>query len=202
MKITNLSVKHSTIRSAKQCLSIAFILLLTSLSTACQVTEPAIITHNDVTNNDNTNDSIKYSQYYLTLKTLSNKQLLLEERNQQSLLTSQLDDKTLSQGKLILLYSLPNPGLNQPYKAKRLLNEHLLASNKMSKDNLAFIMLLRDQLNIQLRLLEKQARADKEYNQHNDEHRATIEQLNQQLDLVNKQLILLKKIDKNISDRG
>ncbi len=186
-------------RPAKQCLSIAFILLLTSLSTACQVTEPTAITHNE---NTNANDSVKYSQYYLTLKTLSNKQLLLEEKKQQSLLTSQLNDIPLSQGKLILLYSLPNPGLNQPYKAKRLLNEHLLTSNKMSKDNLAFIMLLRDQLNIQLRLLEKQARADKEYNQQNDEHRATIEELNQQLDLVNKQLILLKKIDQNINERG
>ena len=63
-------------------------------------------------------------------------------------------------------------------------------------------MLLRDQLNIQLRLLEKQARSDKEYNEQNDKNNLTIEHLNQQLDHVNKQLILLKKIDQNINERG
>jgi len=199
MKRPNLSVNHSTIRSVKQCFSIVFILLLTSLSTACQVTEPTAITHNE---NINANNSVEYSQYYLTLKTLNNKQLLLEEKKLLSLLTNQLNDKTPNQGKLILLYSLPNPGLYQPYKAKSLLNEHLLASNNMGQGNLAFIMLLRDQLNIQLRLLEKQARSDKEYNEQNDEQSVTIEQLNQQLEHVNKQLILLKKIDQNINERG
>ncbi|PKH85394.1 hypothetical protein [Colwellia sp. Bg11-28] len=199
MKRPNLSVKNSAIRPAKQCFSIALILLLTSLSTACQVTEPTVITHNEKTI---TNNSVEYSQYYLTLKTLNNKQLMSEEKKLQSLMTNQLNDKTLSQSKLILLYSLPNPGLYQPYKAKSLLNEHLLASNEMSQSNLAFIMLLRDQLNIQLRLLEKQSLSDKEYNEQNDKHNVTIEQLNQQLEHVNKQLILLKKIDKNINERG
>ena len=201
MRRLNLSVTHSTSRSIKQCLSIVFILLLTSLSTACQVTEPTAITHNKNTDAE-TNNSIEYSQYYLTLKTLNNKQLLLEEKKLLSLVTEPLNDKTLIQGKLILLYSLPNPGLYQPYKAKSLLNDHLLASNNMSQGNLAFIMLLRDQLNIQLRLLEKQTRSDKEYNEQNDKNSVTIEQLNQQLEHVNKQLILLKKIDKNINERG
>jgi hypothetical protein len=201
MKRPNLSVQHSTMRQIKQCFSIAFILLLTSLSTACQVTEPTAVTHNENTDAD-TNNSIEYSQYYLTLKTLNNKQLLLEEKKLLALMSKPLNDKTPIQGKLILLYSLPNPGLYHPYKAKSLLNEHLLASNNMGQDNLAFIMLLRDQLNIQLRLLEKQARSDKEYNEQNDKNNLTIEHLNQQLDHVNKQLILLKKIDQNINERG
>jgi hypothetical protein len=201
MKRLNLSVTHSTNSSIKQCFSIVFILLLTSLSTACQVTEPTAITFNENTDAD-INNSVEYSQYYLTLKTLNNKQLLLEEKKLLSLVTEPLKDKALIQGKLILLYSLPNPGLYQPYKAKSLLNEHLLASNNMSQGNLAFIMLLRDQLNIQLRLLEKQTRSDKEYNKQNDKNSVTIEQLNQQLEHVNEQLILLKKIDKNINERG
>ncbi|HBY86360.1 MAG TPA: hypothetical protein DEO86_10835 [Colwellia sp.] len=201
MKRLNLSVTHSTNSSIKQCFSIVFILLLTSLSTACQVTEPTAITFNESTDAD-INNSVEYSQYYLTLKTLNNKQLLLEEKKLLSLVTEPLKDKALIQGKLILLYSLPNPGLYQPYKAKSLLNEHLLASNNMSQGNLAFIMLLRDQLNIQLRLLEKQTRSDKEYNKQNDKNSVTIEQLNQQLEHVNEQLILLKKIDKNINERG
>ena len=201
MKRLNLSVTHSTNSSIKQCFSIVFILLLTGLSTACQVTEPTAITFNENTDAD-INNSVEYSQYYLTLKTLNNKQLLLEEKKLLSLVTEPLKDKALIQGKLILLYSLPNPGLYQPYKAKSLLNEHLLASNNMSQGNLAFIMLLRDQLNIQLRLLEKQTRSDKEYNKQNDKNNVTIKQLNQQLEHVNEQLILLKKIDKNINERG
>ncbi len=197
MNLTKLSVKTSTIRLAKQCLSITLIMLLTSLSTACQVIAPLT---NTITDSDS--DSVKYSQYYLWLKTLNNKQLLLEERKQHSLMTSQLKDIALNQGKLILIYSLPNPTLNQPYKAKRLLNEHLLASNKMSKNNLAFTMLLRDQLNIQLHLLEKQARSEQDFTKQSDEHHVKIEQLNQQLNHVNQQLMLLKQIDQNINERG
>ncbi|KGJ95450.1 hypothetical protein [Colwellia psychrerythraea] len=199
MKRDNLRVKQSTNKPIKQCFSIVFILLLTSLSTACQVTEPAVIRHIE---NTDASDSIEYSQYYLILKTLNNRQLLLEEKKLLSLMASQSNDKTLNQGKLILLYSLPNPGLYQPYKAKSLLNEHLLTSNNMSQGDLAFIMLLRDQLNIQLRLLEKQARSDKKYNEQYDQDSNTIEQLKQQLEHVNKQLILLKEIDKNINERG
>ena len=208
MKITNLNVKTSIIRRAKQCLSIVFIMLLTSLSTACQMTEPTTVpttnTHNtDITDiTDDTDNSVKYSQYYLWLKTLKNKQLLSEEQKQQSLMTSQLNDSALSQGKLILIYSLPNPTFHQPYKAKRLLNEHLLASNKLSKDNLAFTMLLRDQLNTQLHLLEKQALSDQDFKKQSDEHNAITEQLKKQLNRVNQQLILLKKIDQNINERG
>jgi hypothetical protein len=201
MKRANLRVKHPTTRLVKQCFSIVFILLVTSLSTACQMTKPTTITYNENTKTD-ANNSVEYSQYYLTLKTLNSEQLLLEEKKLLSSMTKQLNDKTPNQGKLILLYSLPNPGVYQPYKAKSLLNEHLLASNNMSQGNLAFIMLLRDQLNIQLRLLEKQTRSDKEYNEQNDKNSVTIEQLKQQLEHVNKQLILLKKIDKNINERG
>jgi hypothetical protein len=201
MKRPNLSVINLTTRAIKQYFSFAFILLLTSLSTACQITEPTVITHDENTSAD-INNSIEYSQYYLTLKTLNNKQLLSEEKKLLSLMSNQLDAKTLNQGKLILLYSLPNPGVYKPYKAKSLLNEHLLISNNMGQGNLAFIMLLRYQLNIKLRLLEKQARSDKEYPEQREKNNITIEQLNQQLKHVNKQLILLKEIDKNINERG
>ena len=189
MKRTNLSVKHLITKPIKQYISIVCILLLTCLSTACQVTEPKAVEHIE---SENTQNSIEYAQYYLTLKTLNNKQLLLEEIKLLSLMSNQLNDR-FTQGKLILLYSLPNPGVYKPYKAKSLLNEHLLVSNNMSQGNLAFIMLLRDQLNIQLRLLAKQARSEKTYTEQSEKHNVTIEQLNQQLEHLNKQLILLKK---------
>jgi hypothetical protein len=197
MKKNNLGVKALIIRRAKQSFSIAIIILLASLSSACQMTDPVTDTKTETTDH-----SVKYSQYYLWLKTLSNKQLLLEEHKQLDLMTSQLNDKAVSQGKLILIYSLPNILFYQPYKAKRLLNEHLLASNNMNKENLAFTMLLRDQLNTQLHLLEKEALFKQDFTKQSNEHHTIIEKLNLQLNHVNQQLILLKQIDQNINDRG
>ena len=203
MKINSLSLT-ATIHTAKtvffshgkKYFSIILIMLLGSLSSACQMTIPA----------DKTHSVVSYSDYYLWLTTLNKKQVLAEEHKQQALLNNRLNktvnDVDPSQGKLILIYSLANSPLHQPYKAKRLLNEHLLVSNNMSKENLAFTMLLRDQLNTQLYLLEKQAQATKKFNKQSDEHHAIIAQLESQLKLVNQQLILLKKIDQNINERG
>ena len=203
MKTNNLSLT-ATINTAKAVFfsnrkkhfSIIFIMLIGSLSSACQMTTPADKTHNVVS----------YSNYYLWLTTLNKKQVLVEEHKQQALLNNRLNktvnDVDPSQGKLILIYSLANSPLHQPYKAKRLLNEHLLVSNNMSKENLAFTMLLRDQLNTQLHLLEKQAQASKKFNKQSDEHHAIIAQLESQLKRVKQQLILLKKIDQNINERG
>ena len=203
MKTNNLSLT-ATINTAKAVFfsnrkkhfSIIFIMLIGSLSSACQMTTPADKTHNVVS----------YSNYYLWLTTLNKKQVLTEEHKQQALLNNRLNktvnDVDPSQGKLILIYSLANSPLHQPYKAKRLLNEHLLVSNNMSKENLAFTMLLRDQLNTQLHLLEKQAQASKKFNKQSDEHHAIIAQLESQLKRVKQQLILLKKIDQNINERG
>ena len=207
MKINSLSLT-ATINTAKAVffshgkkhVSIIFIMLLACLSSACQMTTPAYNTHN----------LVSYSDYYLWLKTLNMQEVLAEEHKQQALLNKTLNKSLnepinsvdLSQGKLILIYSLANSPLHQPYKAKRLLNEHLLVSNNMSKENLAFTMLLRDQLNTQLYLLEKQAQATKKFNKQSDEHHAIIAQLESQLKLVNQQLILLKKIDQNINERG
>ena len=207
MKINSLSLT-ATIHTAKtvffshgkKYFSIILIMLLGSLSSACQMTIPA----------DKTHSVVSYSDYYLWLTTLNKKQVLAEEHKQQAVLNKTLNKSLnepinsvdLSQGKLILIYSLANSPLHQPYKAKRLLNEHLLVSNNMSKENLAFTMLLRDQLNTQLHLLEKQAQASKKFNKQSDEHHAIIAQLESQLKLVNQQLILLKKIDQNINERG
>ena len=198
MKIINLHIRASIISRAKQCSSITFIILLVGLSSACQITAPLTDTK---TETEITHHSVKYSQYYLWIKTLNNKQLLLEEQTQHALMTNQLKDKSVSQGKLILIYSLPNPVIYQPYKAKRLLNEHLLTSNTLSKDNFAFTMLLRDQLNTQLHLLEKQALSEQDFTKQSDEHHVIIEQLNQQINHATQQLMLLKQIDQNINER-
>jgi hypothetical protein len=193
MKIINLIMKATIISQTKQYFSITLIILLANLLSACQITAPVT---------DTTQNSVKYSQYYLGLKTLNNKQLLLEEHKQHTLMADQLKDKALSQGKLILIYSLPNPIVYQPYKAKRLLNEHLLASNTLGKENLAFTVLLRDQLNNQLHLLEKITLSEQNLIKQSNTQHKIIEQLNQQLEHVNQQLMLLKQIDQNINERG
>lgn len=192
LKTMILKSMYFNVQRAKQGISWASIILITCLSSACQLTAPL---------SNITSDSINYSQYYLWLKSLDNEQLLQEE---QLLLTSQQDqeDTPFRQGKFILLYSLPNPVLYQPYKAKRLLNELLLVSHNMSQDNVAFTMLLRDQLNIQLKLLEKKVRAGEAFTKQQHEQRLTIEQLTKQLQQVNQQLLLLKQIDQNINQRG
>jgi len=197
MKKNNASASSSIISRVKQCFSIIFIILLAHLSSACQMSSPATEAKTDTNHN-----SVQYSQYYLWLKKLNNKELLQEEHKQRSIIASEYKDKSLSQGKLILIYSLPTPGLHQPYKAKRLLNEHLLTSNNLSKDNLAFTMLLRDQLNTLLHLLEKQALSEQNFIKQSKEHHGKIKLLNQQLDHVNQQLMLLKQIDQNINERG
>ena len=182
--------------------NIVCIVLLTYITSACQTTTPVAAPVID--------NTPSYSQYYLWLKTLDHEQVKIEELAQKALMNSSASkDITVAQGKLILIYSLPNAYIHKPYKAKQLLNELLLTSNTQSKENLAFTMLLRDQLNTQLRLLEKQVKSKNSFTKKSDEHHAIIEQLNQQfqqvntqLIQVNKQLLLLKKIDKNINERG
>ena len=175
------------------------VVMLAIVVSGCQTTTPVI---------EPTKKPIDYSQYYVWLKTLNNTQLLTEEKAQKSSSTNNRQTLLDSQGKLILIYSLPNSTLHQPFKAKRLLNNLLLSEHFLSEDNLAFTTLLRDQLNTQLHLLQKQEALTKSINKHNDNYNKTINllttQLNQKtidLEHVNKQLKLLKKIDQRIDQR-
>jgi len=195
-----LNLKSKSLRQTKQSLLMLIIIILTPLLSACQLTSTTV---NDRAVSDIAVKATSYSQYYLWLKTLNNKQILSEEKKLKSL-TSDSSQQAIStnQSKLILIYSLSATSLHQPYKAKRMLNEYLLTSDGKSKENVAFTLLLRDQLNTQLHLLEKQNATDKECNKQLDEHHLIIEQLQNQLNQVNKQLILLKKIEQNINERG
>jgi septal ring factor EnvC (AmiA/AmiB activator) len=77
-----------------------------------------------------------------------------------------------------------------------------LKIDRKNTENLAFSMLLRDQLNTQLKLLEKQEAFIADIKKQNDEHNTQINQLKLQIDNVNQQLILLKRIDQTINERG
>jgi hypothetical protein len=90
-----------------------------------------------------------------------------------------------------------------------LLNSYLLSEHSLNKDNLAFISLLRDQLNTQLFLLQNQEKLTKALNKFTENHNEVIHQLTLQLnqkdidlERVNKQLKLLKKIDQRIEQRS
>jgi predicted RNase H-like nuclease (RuvC/YqgF family) len=83
-----------------------------------------------------------------------------------------------------------------------------LSEHSLNEYNIAFTTLLRDQLNTQLHLLQKQEQLTKSINKHKEHYNETISQLTTQLtqkdiDLehVNKQLRLLKKIDQRIDQR-
>ncbi len=179
-----------------RCSTLILTLIATALLSACQITEKPTI-------EDKVSNQLSYSEYYLRLKKLTSEQVVAEETKQKQLLAkSTTDDKDFSLSKLILIYSLPNTSLHQPYKAKRFLNKHLLQIDKQNTENLAFAMLLRDQLNTQLKLLEKQEALRASIKKQNDEHDTQIIQLKQQIDNVNQQLILLKRIDQTINQRG
>ena len=177
------------------------VVICTMFVSGCQTTS---------TVSQSVNNSLNYSQYYVWLKTLNNKQLISEEQTQTSSNTSSNSKSVMvNKGKLVLIYSLPNSTLHQPYKAKRLLNNLLLPEHFLNNENLAFTTLLRDQLNTQLHLLQKQEKLTKSFNENTKTANETINQLTQQLnqkniDLnrVNKQLKLLKKIDQRIEQRS
>jgi len=171
------------VRVQKQ-LSILCIVYLAILTSACQMTAPTV------------NDSKSYSLYYLGLKNSTPEEILTKEKSLKILLKNKVrDDDVFIQGKLILIYSLSNSSLHNPYKAKRLLNEYLLAGDNITKENFAFIMMLRDQLNSQLHLLASQKASSEICEKDSDEHHLLIEKLQQQLKL-------LKQIDRNINERG
>ncbi|TYK67372.1 hypothetical protein [Colwellia echini] len=197
MKNSPFSAKFAVLNNLKRYSLLVFLVTLTSLLSACQLTPPEKI---EVI--EKKPEVINYSQYYLWLKSLTNAQVLAEESTQKENLKEHPTEKVTLQGKLVLIYCLPKTPLHHPYKAKRLLNELLLVSNTMTKDNLAFTMLLRDQLNTQLHLLQKQEQLEKEFTRVTEKNKATIELQKEQLNLVNQQLMLLKQIDQNINKRG
>jgi len=191
------------ITPAKKQISTLFILAVTIVLSGCQITLPFAETETVEVTNAEKIETVSYSKYYIWLKSLTNAEILEEENKQKSIIAASPNENNIAaQSKLILMYSLSTAGLHQPYKAKRLLNELLILSHNMETENLAFTMLLRDQLNTQLRLLEKQNATNKDCNEQLDEHHLLIEQLQNQVNQVNQQLILLKKIDLNINERG
>ncbi len=163
--------------------NIAFLpILLVLLLSACQILP-------------NQTEPFSYSHYYLWLKTLSTAELTTEIstlKQSREVQKAQVSDN--SDIKLLLLHSLPNSPIYQPYRAKTLLNQYpLSANNSAANDNLALMILLKDQLNAQLLLLEKHQQVDRKNQRQLGQQTILIQQLK-------KQLTQLKKIEKNINE--
>ncbi|MFT5755889.1 MAG: hypothetical protein ACI9LM_000601 [Alteromonadaceae bacterium] len=166
------------------------LLFLLLLSTGCQLLNSAQTL------------TTSYGQYYLWLKSLNQDELQQEIIQQKHNLTVNNSDAELY---LLLIHALPNSPIHNPYTAKALLNTFQLQyiSSRYHSENLAFITMLRDQLNEQLLTLEKLNNA-----QNKDKENKLIQrslhqkqQLHQQsIKRLKQQIIQLKKIEQTINN--
>ncbi|MDX2371099.1 MAG: hypothetical protein QNK36_22305 [Colwellia sp.] len=143
-------------------------------------------------------DKANFSHYYLWIKNLNEEEIAEEIIQQKS---NKESGDAQADVQLIMLYSLPISPIHNPYTAKTRLNDYPLAPHvetTFSDTDLAFIIMLKDQLNQQLLLLEQLTNYKGAYQQSkkvNSEQQLKIDELN-------KQIIQLKKIEKTISNRG
>jgi len=189
----NLSLKlpRITNKIMQWCMPLLITLLMSILS-GCQLLPDSNSDKIDL------NNKVELSQYYLWIKSLNDDEVAEEVRQQKS-------DKQSGYGKadlqLIMLYSLPNSPNHNPYTAKTLLNDYPLITYDETSFNgadLAFIVMLKDQLNQQLLLLEQLTNYKGAYQQAKKLN--TAQQLN--INHLQTQIIQLKKIEKTLSKRG
>lgn len=139
-----------------------------------------------------------YSHYYLWLKSLTEEEIAQEITKQKE--QNNVDNRQTNI-QLIMLYSLPNSSIHNPYTAKAMLNDYPLDpynGTLFDTTDLAFIVMLKDQLNQQLLLLEKLMNYKGVYQQ---SKKVNAEQ-HLKIDILNKQIIQLKKIEQTLSERG
>ena len=149
-----------------------------------------------------------YGQYYLGLKKLSNEQLLSEIHHQKQLNGEEFDSNI----KLLMIHSLPNSSIYNPYTAKTILNQYQFDNSQYFEINdtdVALLTVLRDQLNQQLLLFQKLIGQDLVNDRNIAQQTNTINELNVQVSSLNEQLSLLKlqlqqlkTIELNINNHG
>jgi hypothetical protein len=141
-----------------------------------------------------------YGQYYEYLKTLSTQDLVAEIDKQKNILAA---GKKNTHMNIILLYSLPNSPIYNAYTAKTILNKY--TENKsvdlMSRNNKAFVSLLKDQLNQQIKLYEKIQLMENNI-QVNEDTLSEISKLEAEIADLLKKIDQLRNIEKAISSQG
>lgn len=165
----------------------------------CQQLDDSIIKVESDTNKVKpTNNKVDFSHYYLRIKSLNDDEIAQEIIKQKN---NQQTTYAPSNVQLVMLYSLPNSPIHNPYTAKTMLNDYPLASDNKTifgDTDLAFIVMLKDQVNQQLLLLEQLTNYKGVYQQAKEV--STAQQF--KIDQLNEQIIQLKKIEKTISERG
>jgi len=143
---------------------------------------------------------IDYGQYYLYIQSLSDSELV-NEINQQKLNKS--NETGNADQHLLLLFSLPNSPIHNPYTAKSLLNSHQRNNVSVNdKADRAFMALLKDQLNQQLFLFQKLISEELQQEQQQKKQTDTILVLKEKVAQLEEQILQLKSIEKNINEHG
>jgi hypothetical protein len=177
----------------KKTLGYCAIILVLILSSACQLLEQKT-DENCLKSNKNTTNTLNYAQYYLQLQQLSEGELLAEIYQQKIAISA---GSIEAQVNLILIYSFPKSPTHSAYKAKSRLNQFFqdYPEYQFSNNDLAFIGLLKDQLNMQLSLFKQLV--DQEINQEKQYEEAI--ELTKKVTLLQEQKVQLKRIENNIS---
>jgi len=147
---------------------------------------------------DSNSKEVDFSHYYIWIKSLNDEEVEQEIIQQKS---NKNFGYAAADIHLIMLYSLPNSPIHNPYTAKTILNDYPLApysESTFSDTDLAFIVMLKDQLNQQLLILKQLENYKGVYQQSKKVNAVQELKINQ----LNKQIIQLKKIEKTISKRG
>lgn len=174
-------------------LKLTVLTFIVSLISGCQLT-----------NSSNAEYSY-YGSYYLWIKSLDNDELIEEINSQQQ---KELAGDKAAEYHLLLLHSLPSSPIHNPYTAKSKLNQQALiedAQTQFNVSDLAFIIMLRDQLNQQLLILNKlinKEKANTENKKQLEVQQQSIEKLEQRSQKLQQQIIQLKKIERSINDHG
>jgi len=159
-----------------------------------------------------------YGDYYLWIKTLNNDELLLEVEQQRQKQEGHSSDADIH---IMLLHTLPESPIYNPYEAKSRLNELELQyiQSRYNPTNLSLITLLRDLLNEQLLTIQKHDEINVQYKNNKKilarmqqkvgiQNKSTLKQnkqiaeLKQQIKTLKEQLTQLQNIEKNISEHG
>jgi hypothetical protein len=186
-------------------LTVSFLLLLLPVLTGCQ------LLNTDNKSHHVNSAPLEYTGYYLSLVELNQAQIAdkIHQHQLVSLAESMLikQDKNNSaetiewQLKSALFFALPHSPVHNPFTAKSKLNQLsliTLSKNNLSQSDFAFFSMLKTQLNQQILQLNELSQEKKA--------RQLIKQAyqfqQQQLEVLQKQINQLRKIEHNINEHG
>ncbi|WP_076418535.1 hypothetical protein [Colwellia sp. UCD-KL20] len=192
-------------------------IILKRMKSLCLVTLLFSISACEITPQKNTTIPT-YGDYYLWLKTLDKDELLQEIEQQKKNQDVKSPDADIY---ILLLHSLPQSPIYNPYTAKTILNELQLqyVESRYNPTNLALITLLRDLLNEQLLTRQKQNDIKVQFNNAKNmlsalqkksgikdkkliENSKEITELQQKVQLLEEQISQLHRIEKSINEHG